>query len=160
MRTILVFAALTLFSQAGFSRGYSIFLNGGMDNVRDGEERKVASFGQVKISTQGRLFRLHSGFTVLSGTEYVEGEAALGLSLYLLTPFVDPKAIVFPFLYGEGTAGIAYYQKAERQDFGYGYGAGVDIKFLKHSGLSFSISQHSATETTIRYTLGFFWISE
>lgn len=137
--------------------GFQGNLNFGVDAPTDGK-RSNANFAQGKLATLTKFFRLDSSFLLLSGSGFLEGEGGIGLAIYPVSQFVSDRANIHPFFFGMGTAGIGRLNNKSRLDTGYGYGVGVDLKAWRRSGFALSLSQHMATETSFRYSVGFFWL--
>ena len=153
---LLLFAALL--SATTDAAPYQIRLSGGYDITPTGSAQPTSYLLQSQISTLTRFIRFQSAFTFLYGTEYMEGEAGFGLSLYLLAPFVGTRAPVQPYLSGGGSAGFGTLAGAQRQDIGPYYGAGVDLKMAQKSGMNIAVEQHMASAKSIRFLIGYYWV--
>lgn len=148
---------LTFVRGNAYANGYQASVGAGIDKPYVGETRAQASLLQMQFSTYTRLLRLQSAFSYLNASGYTEGEAAFGVALYLVSPFVSKYAPIHPFVSLGGTFGLGTLDEKSRMDTGFYYGAGVDLLFWERSGFTVSVSQQNAKEKTLRYVLGIFW---
>lgn len=158
MRAVFILVLLFAFVADARAVGYQTNANIGYDSADSTAKRGSAMFLQGQLATVAKVFRFHSVFTLLSGSGYREGEAAVGISIYPVSQFVSERAAIHPFITGMGTAGIGSLNNKSRLDTGYGYGVGLDVKFTRTFGWTLSIQQHQATEKSTRYSLGLFWM--
>lgn len=135
-------------------------LNFGIDEPSAGSGRETSYLLQGQFAILAKLVRLQSAFSALFGSNYLEGEGQIGAHIYLLTPFVTDRSWAHPFLSAMGTVGVGSLNDSSRLDLGYAYGAGIDLKFWRRTGVTLAVQQHNAKEDALRYMVGFFWTSQ
>lgn len=140
--------------------GYQVAFNLGADYPSSGSSRGTAFLAHLQLGTYSKFMRFHGAFTALKGSGYQAGEGAMGTTIYPLTKFVAERARVHPFLIGQGTVAVARVGSTNRQDFGYSFGAGVDLKLARSGGFTMSAQKFVATEESMRFHLGFFWFRD
>ena len=151
----IVFSLFLIVPLSAHATGYQININPGIDMPSKGKRSNAYLLGG-QFSVMRKMFRAQSAFTAMMGSGFLEGEAAIGFNIYLITPFVSETAFVHPFLTASGLLGIGTLKGKSRTDAGYEYGAGIDLKFWKRSGITLSVQQRSAAEQSSRYVLGIF----
>lgn len=143
-------------SHRGEAASFRTSFYAGQDRPDDGETREdAATLFRFGISTEPTMFRLNAAFSYLSGSEFTQGEFALGPHIYPLANV--RKSRIQPFVYAEAIVGFGSFQEEARQDFGYDLGAGLDWRWGKASGLSLAVALHAAEESGHRVYLGWFW---
>jgi hypothetical protein len=155
--TILVLVSIFLYGSgdAHAARRSQININLGIDSPDDGEDREsAATMFRASLSTAPYMFRFVAGFTAVLGSAYMQGEFTFGPYFYILSSI--KKTPIQPFIFAEGVFGVGTLDEEARTDAGSGLGAGVDIKFAKMSGITFSMEMHSASETSNRIWFGWF----
>lgn len=133
-------------------------VNAGTEIPDEGTDREGenAFYLQIKMSTFASLARLQSSLTALFGSGYLQGEFAIGPSIYFLTPLVGKKAQAHPFLLVEGVIGVGALDETSQFDFGWAAGVGVDLRFWEKSGLTIGVQKHGQSSDSLRYYLGFY----
>jgi hypothetical protein len=133
-------------------------LNVGQDTPDDGEDRSgTATLLRFGLSTKPAFIRLNTAFTYQSGSNsFSQGDFTIGPYIYPLA-YMGRKTPGQPFIFAEGKVGFGSLAKESRTDAGFGMGAGIDLQMFKHSGFTFSVEQHSASEASTRLWLGFYW---
>jgi len=155
----LIIATLLLTSPLTMANKYQFNFNLGQDTADDGEERTgTATLVRFGLSTAPTsMFRLNTAFTYQTGSNsFSQGDFTLGPYIYPLA-YMGRKTPGQPFIFAEGKIGFGTLAKTSRTDSGFGMGAGIDLQMFKHSGLTFSVEQHSASESSTRLWLGIYW---
>ena len=139
-----VFLVLFFASSPAFALGFQSSLSGGMEEPNAGNSRTTAYFLQGGLATLTKVVRLQCAFTGLYGSNFIEAEGAVGLSLYPVSQLVSERANMHPFLIAMGTLGIGSLNKESRLNTGFVFGAGLDLRIWRRSGITFSLQQHNA----------------
>ncbi|EQC52690.1 hypothetical protein M901_2119 [Bacteriovorax sp. DB6_IX] len=148
-----------LLSTPTMANKFQFNFNIGQDTADDGEERSgTATLVRFGLSTTPKtMFRLNTAFTYQSGSNsFSQGDFTLGPYIYPLA-YMGRKTPGQPFLFAEGKIGFGSMAKKSRTDSGFGMGAGIDLQMFKNSGFTFSVEQHSASESSTRLWFGFYW---
>ncbi|OIQ17898.1 MAG: hypothetical protein BM556_10760 [Bacteriovorax sp. MedPE-SWde] len=151
--------SLFLLTTPTIASKFQFNFNVGQDTADDGEDRSgTASLVRFGLSTSpASMFRWNTAFTYQTGSNaFSQGDFTLGPYIYPLA-YMGRKTPGQPFIYAEGKIGFGTLAKKSRTDTGFGMGAGIDLQMFKHSGVTFSVEQHSASEASTRLWLGFYW---
>ncbi len=156
MLRLFLLSLFILLNANAFAANFRTSFYVGQDNPDDGEAREdSANLFRFGISTEPAMFRLNASFSYLTGSEFTQGEFAIGPHFYPLAG--QGKSRIQPFLYAEGLVGFGSFNEEARQDAGYDLGAGLDWRWGKQSGLSLAVALHSGEESGHRLYLGWFW---
>ena len=157
IKKILLLIPIIMLSSA-LGAKFQFNFNIGQDKPDDGEERSgSATLLKFGLSTKPTTFRFTTGFSYATGSGgFSQGDFTLGTQLYPLAS-LGRKTPGQPFLFLDGKVGFGSLDKTARTDAGFGMGAGIDLQMFKTSGFTFAVEQHSASESSTRLWLGFYW---